>query len=121
LVNVLIVDDDQSIGRLLRLVLALEGIQVSQAHSGEAAMDYLLEAEMQPDFILLDLAMPGMDGREVFREARRAGVQCPIVFCSSQGAAVANRELGGQGAIEKPFDPVEIVETVRSLTAAGQT
>lgn len=120
MVNVLVVDDDQSIGRLLRLVLALEGIQVSQAHTGEAAMDYLLEAETHPDFILLDLAMPGMDGREVFREARRAGVTCPIVICSSLGASQANKELGAQGAIEKPFDPAEVVAAVRALTSSGQ-
>lgn len=118
MVNVLIVDDDQSIGRLLRLILALEGIEVAQAYSGEAAMDYLLEGESHPDFILLDLSMPGMDGREVFREARRAGVECPIVFCSSYGAAQANSELGAQGSIEKPFDPVEIVTTIRALTTA---
>jgi|SRR5688572_7173505 len=121
MVNVLIVDDDQSIGRLLRLVLALEGIEVAQTYSGEAAMDYLLDAETYPDFILLDLAMPGMDGREVFREARRAGIDCPIVFCSSYGAIQAKTELGAQGAIVKPFDPAEVVETIRALTTAEST
>ena len=105
MVNVLIIDDDQSIGRLLRLVLALEGIEVSQAHSGEAAMDYLIEAETHPDFILLDLAMPGMDGREVFREARRAGVACPIVFCSSNGASRRTRNWAPRGLSRSRLTP----------------
>ncbi len=118
MLNVLIVDDDRSIGRLLRLILALEGMEVSQADSGEAAMDFLTHEEI-PDVIILDLAMPGMDGRQVYREARRVGVSCPIIFCSAHGAGQANRELGGQGAIEKPFDPIELVTAIRELTKAG--
>jgi DNA-binding response OmpR family regulator len=117
LVNVLIIDDDPAIGRLLRVILSLEGMEVAQAHSGEAAIDYLDEVATRPDFILLDIAMPGMNGLEVFQEARRVGVACPIVFCSSYGAEKANRELGAQGAIQKPFDPLEIISLVRSLTS----
>ena len=83
-------------------------------------MIYLTETEPEPDLILLDLAMPGMDGQELFQEVRRAGVVCPIVICSAYGAAQANRELGGQGSIEKPFDPVELVATVRTLTTAAR-
>jgi CheY-like chemotaxis protein len=120
-VNVLVVDDDQAVGRLLRMLLSLEGIDVVQALNGEAALDYLLDGNLPPDVILLDLSMPGIDGREVFREARHAGVECPIVICSAYGAAQANQELGAQGAIAKPFDPAEVVQTIREMTAAGPT
>ena len=120
MINVLVVDDDPSIGRLLHLILSLEGIGVAQAHSGEAAINYLEKVAAHPDFILLDIAMPGMDGLAVYKEARRAGIGCPIVFCSSYGAEKANRELGAQGAIRKPFHPAEVVSLVRSLTGTVQ-
>jgi DNA-binding response OmpR family regulator len=115
LVSVLIVDDDPAIARLLRLILALEDIEVAHADSGERAVSLLSEAKVEPDCILMDLSMPGMDGKETFKEIRRSGVASPVVFCSAYGAAQANVEVGAQGAIEKPFDPVEVLAIVKAL------
>lgn len=112
--TVLVVDDDLGIIRLVSLILRAERIEVVKAHSGEEGLSAIRTVHGTPDLILLDLAMPGMDGREFFRQARDAGYGGPVVFCSANGAAAANRELGGQGFIEKPFDPDALVSTVLS-------
>jgi DNA-binding response OmpR family regulator len=109
--KVLIVDDDQAIVRLISVVLNFDGIEVEKAYSGEEAL-VSLEND-RPDLILLDLSLPGMDGREVFRRVRASGIEVPIIFCSSFGAEGANDELGGQGAVEKPFEPESLLEAVR--------
>lgn len=117
--TVLVIDDDPAIGRLIRLVLSTEGIDVRSVQSGEDAMGLLRGGSFEPDVILLDLNMEGMDGREVFREAREAGVMSPIIFCSAFGASAARSEMGAQGAIEKPFDPDRLVASVRAFTDLG--
>jgi DNA-binding response OmpR family regulator len=115
--TVLIVDDDKGIVRLLSSVLACEGFDVEKAYSGEDGLSFFQHGESRPDLVLLDLSMPGMDGREFFQQVRARGFAGPVMFCSSWGAASANRELGGQGAIEKPFDPDVLVECVRGQLA----
>ena len=115
MVTVLVVDDDPAIGRMLQLILSTEGIEVARVENGPSALLWLDEHNLEPDLVLLDLMMPGMDGREVFREARRNGLNSPVIFCSAYGAAAANRELGGQGAIDKPFNPETLITTVAAL------
>jgi CheY-like chemotaxis protein len=111
--RVLIVDDDESLARLLRTILRTAGLDVTIASSGEEALR--LTAEESFDVILLDLRMPGMDGRSVYRELRVRGIQTPVLIASAYGALTAQRELGAQGAIEKPFDPERLIEAVLHL------
>ena len=115
--TVLVVDDDQAVARLIDRALGAEHIGVVTAINGEDGLAVIQHADPTPDLILLDLAMPGMDGREFFRRARSDGYDGPILFCSAHGAAAANRELGGQGAIDKPFDPDVLVASVRRQLA----
>ena len=117
--TVLVVDDDPAIGRLICLVLSAEGIDVRSAQSGEEALAVLQSGLFEPDVILLDLNMEGMDGREVFRLARQAGVTSPIIFCSAFGASAARSEMGADGAIEKPFDPDRLAASIRRFTEPG--
>ncbi|HEX5370764.1 MAG TPA: response regulator [Dehalococcoidia bacterium] len=114
--RVLVIDDDPAIGRLIKLILATENIEVDKADSGAAGLALLHSAPEQPDVILLDLSMPGMDGRQVFEAVRRAGITSPVIFCSAFGAPAARRELGAQGAIEKPFDPETLLNSVLAFT-----
>lgn len=120
MVTVLVVDDDPAIGQLMKIILAIDGIEVQRASSGEAALALLQDRDAEPDVIVLDLMMPGMDGREAFKEMRRAGVDSPILFCSAYGAQEANKELGGQGAIDKPFHPEILLASIQELTNAGE-
>jgi DNA-binding response OmpR family regulator len=117
MMTVLVVDDDPAIAKLIAIILATEHIDVERADSGEAALALLVDGRQQPDVIVLDLAMPGMDGRQVFREARRAGVTSPIIFCSAYGASAASNELGAEGAIDKPFNPELLIASIQAVAA----
>ena len=103
--------------RLLRTILRTAGLDVLSADEGREAIDV---ASREPvDLIILDLRMPGMDGREVFHELRARGVAAPVLIASAYGARSAQVELGAEAWIEKPFDPDMLLDTVTRLLAAG--
>jgi len=61
--------------------------------------------------------MPAMDGRSFYAAARDAGYDGPIVICSAYGARDASLELGADGAITKPFDPLNLLATMKAVIA----
>jgi two-component system response regulator AtoC len=110
---VLIVDDDAGLLRLLTLILRSADYDVATALNGVDALDV---AERQHvDVIVLDLRMPVLDGPGFFRELRARGDKTPVLVASSVGARDAQRELGAEGAIEKPFEPEDLLAAVGSL------
>jgi two-component system cell cycle response regulator len=116
--RVLLIDDDLAILRLLEVNFRMEGFTVETASHGEEAL--ALAAANTPDAVILDLMMPGMDGRQIFDRLRAepatAGV--PVVFLTARGRDDA---VVGAGAIvvQKPFDTVELVATVRTMVETG--
>jgi CheY-like chemotaxis protein len=120
--TVLIIDDDRALVRLIQRILHTHdpSIALDMAYSGQEALVRLgTDAGRQPpDAILLDLSMPGMGGREFFQLARERGYAGPIIFCSAYGAAEANAELGGQGALNKPFEPDDLISAVSKQLAS---
>lgn len=117
--TVLVVDDDRGIVNVVSALLATEDVAVRKAYSGAAGLALLQSEPAPPDLILLDLSMPGMDGREFYQRARHDGYDGPVIICSAYGAAQARREMGAQGAIEKPFDPDMLVDLVRDCLPAS--
>ena len=111
--TVLIVDDDASIRLLVSAVLSEEGFHVVKAANGAEALAQVTAAH--PGVIVLDLEMPVMDGRAFFHELRDVGNHTPVVILSANGARQAQRELGAEGAIEKPFELVALGNEVRRL------
>jgi CheY-like chemotaxis protein len=111
--TVLLVDDDVGVRKITATVLALSGHDVCDAADGMEALAIL--AERQIDLMVLDLAMPVMDGWETYREARREGYLGPIVILSAYGAHAAGRELGAEGALSKPFDPDDLESLCLSI------
>jgi CheY-like chemotaxis protein len=117
-VKVLVADDDPVILRLIQVNLALEGFEVETAARGE---DALVKAkEVSPDVILLDVMMPGMTGWEVAQRLKQDGdtSHIPVVFLSARTQEEDRRkgqELGVSAYVSKPFDPVELVDTIRRL------
>ena len=117
--RVLVIDDDQALLRMIRLTMASEGLQVSTAQDGAAALEELDAAEF--DVIVLDLQMPRMDGRAFFREMTARGHNPQVIILSAYGAREAQQELHVAAACPKPFDPDDLVETVRRVAAGSAT
>jgi DNA-binding response OmpR family regulator len=111
--RVLIVDDDRNLTNLVSTLLRSYGFEVVSAADGESALATLDSQAI--DAVVLDLRMPGMDGRTVFKEMRARGHTTPVLIASAFGARPAQQELGAEGSIEKPFDPEALADAVLEL------
>ena len=115
--KILIVDDDANIAELISLYLLKECYDTKIVEDGESALHEF--KTYQPNLILLDLMLPGIDGYQVCREIRHVS-DVPIIMLSAKGETfdkVLGLELGADDYIIKPFDTKELVARVR----AGQT
>lgn len=113
--KVLIVDDDVNIAELISLYLTKECFDTHMVHDGESAITEF--ESFQPNLILLDLMLPGMDGYQVCREIR-AKANVPIIMLSAKGEIfdkVLGLELGADDYIMKPFDTKELVARVKAV------
>lgn len=111
--RILVLDDDLTLLRVIRLSLSLEGFAVSTASDGIEGLQHIDGAHF--DLVVLDLQMPRMDGRTFFRELRQRGKKTPVLILSAYGAEDARLELNAEGAISKPFDPSDLVNNIRQL------
>jgi len=117
-IRVLVVDDEAPIRLLCRVNLEAEGMNVVEAADGRTGLDVARAA--QPDVILLDVMMPGLDGWQVAEELlddeRTRGI--PIVFLTAR-AELRDRargiDVGGIDYVTKPFNPIELASLVRDL------
>ena len=113
--KILIVDDDENIAELLSLYLTKECFDTQMVYDGEEALRAF--DSYQPNLILLDLMLPGIDGYQVCREIRsRSNV--PIIMLSAKGEVfdkVLGLELGADDYIIKPFDSKELVARVKAV------
>ncbi|GAB4242335.1 MAG: response regulator transcription factor [Acidobacteriota bacterium] len=121
--TVLIVEDDPDIVELVAHHLSLDGFEVLQAGDGEAAMEMV--AARRPDLVLLDLALPGIQGLEVCRILRRnrETERVPIVMLTARGEEtdiVLGLELGADDYITKPFRIRELLARVHAVLRRSQ-
>jgi DNA-binding response OmpR family regulator len=118
--RVLVIDDEAPIRLLCRVNLEAEGMLVLEASDGPAGL--ALARSSQPDVILLDVMMPGLDGWAVAQELVEGDLtrEIPIVFLTAR-AELRDRarglELGGVDYVTKPFNPLELAALVRNLLA----
>jgi len=114
-VTILVVDDDRALREALRRALTLAGYEVQVAEDGEQALELL--AQMEPDAVVLDVGLPGIDGLEVCRRVR-LGSRVPILILTARDA-VANRidglDAGADDYMVKPFDVDELKARLRAL------
>ncbi len=113
--NVLVVEDEPSIGEVVTVYLKRAGYQVSVARDGEAALAAL--AQRLPDLVVLDLMLPKVDGLEITRWLRRRG-ETPIIMLTARREEhdrIAGLELGADDYVVKPFSPQELVSRVRAV------
>ena len=115
-VAVLLVDDDASIRRMLERTLAAEGYDVAAVSDGGAAMAAVERSV--PDAIVLDVAMPGLDGLSVTRRLRGKGLAVPILLLTARDGLeerVAGLDAGADDYLVKPFEARELAARLRAL------
>jgi PAS domain S-box-containing protein len=117
--TILIVDDEPAVRQGLGKVLAAEGYTVVPAASGAEAL--VKAAELIPDLVLLDVEMPGLDGLEVCRRLRADPTlaEVPVIMVTSlanRGSRLQGFEAGADDFMSKPFDEIELLARVRSIT-----
>jgi len=113
--NVLVIDDEPQIRRALRIGLEHNGYSATLAATGEEGLD--AAAQHPPDFVILDLAMPGIDGVEVCRQLR-AWSQVPIIVLSvreGEHDKIAALDAGADDYLVKPFSLDELLARLRAI------
>ena len=113
--RILIVDDDENIAELISLYLVKECFDTEIAADGEEALEKF--KQYQPQLILLDIMLPGMDGYDVCREIRKSS-NVPIIMLSAKGEVfdkVLGLKIGADDYMIKPFDSNELVARVQAV------
>ena len=115
--KILVVDDERAVRESLRRALELEGYEIELAEDGSQALERL-EAEPEPDAMVLDILMPGVDGLEVSRTLRRMGSKLPILMLTARTQVedrVEGLDAGADDYLTKPFALEELLARVRAL------
>ncbi len=121
--SILIVEDEPDLRKGLEVNLTREGFKVFQANNGESGINAAIKHD--PDLILLDVMMPGMNGIDVCREMRRKGIETPIIMLTARSDEidrVVGLEIGADDYVTKPFSVRELVARIRArLRRASKT
>jgi two-component system, OmpR family, response regulator MprA len=116
-VKILVVDDERAVRDSLRRALELQGYEVELASDGAEALERLA-ANGQPDAVVLDILMPGIDGLEVCRQIRRRGDSVPVLMLTARDAVgdrVEGLDAGADDYVVKPFALEELLARIRAL------
>jgi PAS domain S-box-containing protein len=118
--RVLLVDDDSAVREVTAAMLQGLGCDVVEAGSGGAALD-LLESATDYDLLVLDFAMPGMNGAEVAREVRLRRPALPVLFVTGYADISALADVGEDRIVQKPFRDDELIVKARRILGAGHS
>jgi DNA-binding response OmpR family regulator len=112
--RILIIEDEPDLVRALSLNLKAEGFGVMTASRGDTGVEQALRE--QPDLVLLDIMLPGMNGLDVCRELRRKGFEAPIIMLTAKAEEldrVVGLEIGADDYVTKPFGVRELLARIR--------
>jgi two-component system, OmpR family, response regulator MprA len=115
--KILVVDDERAVRDSLRRALELEGYEIELAENGREALDRLASGT-EPDSVVLDVLMPGIDGLEVCRTLRRNGSRVPVLMLTARTQVedrVEGLDAGADDYLTKPFALEELLARVRAL------
>lgn len=114
--NILVVDDDPKILKILQHTLSKEGFRVTTAASGEEALQ--VARQMSPALVLLDIMMPGMDGFETYQRLRAIRGEVPVIILSARSDEIdkiVGFRMGVDDYQTKPFSPTELALRVKAV------
>jgi two-component system, OmpR family, response regulator len=114
--RVLVVDDEENVTHLVSSALRFDGFETITADNGTSALAAV--AESDPDLVVLDVMMPGMDGLGVLQNLRAAGSQVPVIFLTARDAAtdrIGGLRAGADDYVVKPFSVEELLARVHAV------
>ena len=114
--RILIVEDDRSIARLLKLELEHRNLNVRCAYDGPSGLE--AAAEFEPAAVVLDIMLPGMDGVGVLKKLRQQGNSAPVIMLTARDASadkVHSLDTGADDYLTKPFHTEELMARLRAL------
>ena len=114
-ISVLLVDDDVELCSSLKRLLGMDGFRVKAVHDGDSGVRHALEGEYE--LVILDVMLPGGDGRKVLRRIRLTS-QVPVIMLTARGDEadrIAGLERGADDYLPKPFNPRELVARMRAV------
>ena len=122
--RLLLIEDDPDLQTSLRRTFERKGMEVGLCADGRQALAQW--QAMVPDVVLLDLSLPGLDGLEVLAQARRAGLDTPVLILTARGTVgdrIVGLNIGADDYLSKPFDLDELEARIRALhrRAGGTT
>lgn len=115
--QILIAEDDERLAAALEKILKDNGYDIDVVHDGQEGLNYATVG--QYDVIILDVMMPKMNGFEVTKEIRRAGISTPIMLLTARDATadkIVGFDSGADDYMTKPFSPAELMAHLRALT-----
>lgn len=120
--SILLIEDEELVGTMVRMNLENSGFKVEWCKDGGQAVEKMGSTPF--DAILLDIALPGLDGMEILAEVRRRGIGTPVMMLTARGdvqSKVQALELGADDYLPKPFDVAELVARVKALVRRSQS
>lgn len=115
--SILIIDDEEDVANLLAKRLKANGYKVTCLYKGNGAIQAMRQAI--PDLLLLDIWMPDLNGKEIFRLMREDAElnRIPVIFFSADPSQEETclSELGADGFIRKPYNPMELTDLIRNI------
>ena len=115
--KLLLIEDDASMQTALQRALSRRGMEISACTDGRVALAQWTAA--QPDVVVLDLSLPGLDGLQVLEQARRQGLTTPVLILTARGTVgdrIIGLNTGADDYLPKPFDLDELEARVRALS-----
>lgn len=119
MMNILMIEDNESVSEMLEMFFDKEEWHVTFVHDGQEGLDTYLEYKELYDLLILDIMLPSIDGMTICKEVRKVDQAVPIIMLTAKDTEsdeVIGLEIGADDYVTKPFSPLTLVARIKSLT-----